>query len=40
MSELALDLCAISVSGEWLAAFVGVIDGILNRRVEPLFLRF
>ena len=41
MSEkLALDLCAISGFGEWLAPFVGLIDGILNRPVEPLSFGF
>ena len=41
MSEqLALDLCAISGSGECLAPLVGLIGGILNRPVKPLSFGF
>jgi hypothetical protein len=34
--HLEIDLCAISRSYEWLAPFVGLINGILHRPAEPL----
>jgi hypothetical protein len=41
MSEhLAVNLCVISGSDEWLAPVVGPIDGTLNRPVEPLSFGF
>jgi len=41
MSEyLAVDLCAVSGSHDWLAPFVSLIDGILNRPVEPFLFGF
>ena len=41
MSEhLAVNLCVIYGSDEWLALVVGPIDGILNRPVEPFLFGF